>query len=662
MRTKYALLALLVAACAAEVAPDTSDPQLLEARLHFDAAASPQLTIDALVRRPGVAPAMPKTGTYVVEIVDDRGAVIDTAGVELPVLAEDPPPQDGDLSANELLQTTVDFAVTLPWSDAASTVRLRDAMAIDLDAQSLDAVVLDTGRVAASSFRGDPAAAPVAVPLLAGSTLDIAFVASGYASTDMQHFRDDTARFATELLGFEPYKSRASQIVFHAVENTANLGCSYSGRLITCNNAAATSAVNAAGVSYDKIVVVVNNSTYGGSGGSVSVAYNGSQGSLVFVHEFSHSLGGLLDEYVAYSGGTSDGAVHTNCFAGSPPASAWSGIVATSNCFLECKYAGWYRSSQDSVMRTLSAHYFNTVSLNALVAAINKYASSTADTAAPTVSISSPSSGAQVSGTIAVAIAASDASGIAKVDLYRDGSLVGSDSTSPFSIAWATTGVTNGSHVLQARATDVAGNVGTSSSISVTVANATADTTAPTVSITSPANGATVSGMVTVHVAATDNSGTVQRVELYRNGTLLATDTSSPFDLSWPSELSPNGSTTLVARAFDPSGNHRDSAATTVTVSNAADTTPPTVIIESPTNGARLTGGRVKISTRASDASGIAKLTIAIDGAIVATCHSTTCAYSVHAKTLSGTHSITAQATDASPAANTASRTITVMR
>lgn len=664
------MLALL-AACGVEPTDDKiDDPQLLEATLHFDADASPQLAVVSLVRRPGVAPITePAPSGYVIELLGGHGDVIHSTTFEVPLAADDPPPQDGDLSASGMLQTTVDFAVTLPWSDAATTLRLRDPLATDLDTRPLGGVPLDADRVAVSSFRGlvpagDDSAPPIAVPLIAGATLDIAFVAQGYTSSAMQQFRDDATRFGNTLITYEPFKSRASQIVFHAVENTSNLGCSYAGRLITCNNAAATSAANASGVSYDKVVVIVNNATYGGSGGSVAVAYNGTQGHLVFVHEFAHSLGGLLDEYVAYSGGSSDGAVHANCFAGSPPASAWSGVVSTSSYFLECKYAGWYRSTADSIMRTLSASYFNTISRNLLVAAIDKLAPpTTADTTAPTVSITSPTAGAQVSGTATVTFNASDNQGVSKIALYRDGALIGSDLTSPFSVAWATTADANGNHTLQARATDVAGNVGTSASVTVAVTNATADTTSPTVSITSPVNGATVSGLVTVHVAAADNSGTVDRVELYKNGTLFATDTSSPFDLQWPTEQGPNGTTTLVARAYDPSGNKRDSATTTVTVGNLADTTPPTVIIESPTSGAHFSGGWIRISTIASDASGIANITISIDGHTVTTCDSSSCAYNVHAKTFTkGRHAITAQATDASAAANVATRTISFTR
>src|SRR6185436_2803237 len=53
-----------------------------------------------------------------------------------------------------------------------------------------------------------------------------------------------------------------------------------------------------------------------------------------------------------------------------------------------------------------------------------------------------------------------------------DGSLAGTDTTSPYAIAWNTTTSSNGSHSLQTRAYDAAGNVGSSAGVGVTVANA----------------------------------------------------------------------------------------------------------------------------------------------------------------------------------------------
>ena len=54
-----------------------------------------------------------------------------------------------------------------------------------------------------------------------------------------------------------------------------------------------------------------------------------------------------------------------------------------------------------------------------------------------------------------------------------DGGLIGSDTTSPYQIAWNTTTVANGGHGLQTKAVDAAGNVGSSAAVNVTVSNAT---------------------------------------------------------------------------------------------------------------------------------------------------------------------------------------------
>jgi len=97
------------------------------------------------------------------------------------------------------------------------------------------------------------------------------------------------------------------------------------------------------------------------------------------------------------------------------------------------------------------------------------------DTTTPTVSVSSPSGGAIVSGTVAVSAAASDNVGVVGVQFKLDGVTLGAEDTAaPFSATWNTTSITNGSHVLTAVARDAAGNTNTSTSVSVSVANATA--------------------------------------------------------------------------------------------------------------------------------------------------------------------------------------------
>ncbi len=95
------------------------------------------------------------------------------------------------------------------------------------------------------------------------------------------------------------------------------------------------------------------------------------------------------------------------------------------------------------------------------------------DTTPPTTSITAPANGATVSGTVAVTASASDNVGVTQVQFYIDGALVATDTSSPYSYSWDTTGAANGSHSIYSRASDAAGNTGTSSTISVTVSNST---------------------------------------------------------------------------------------------------------------------------------------------------------------------------------------------
>jgi hypothetical protein len=64
---------------------------------------------------------------------------------------------------------------------------------------------------------------------------------------------------------------------------------------------------------------------------------------------------------------------------------------------------------------------------------------------------------------------------------------------------------------LVAVAYDAAGNAGSSATVAVNVANATApvvkDTVAPTVTINNPVNGGSVSGPTAVSISASDNAG-----------------------------------------------------------------------------------------------------------------------------------------------------------
>jgi hypothetical protein len=94
------------------------------------------------------------------------------------------------------------------------------------------------------------------------------------------------------------------------------------------------------------------------------------------------------------------------------------------------------------------------------------------DTTSPAVSITSPTNGQTVSGTITVSASASDNVAVSGVQFKLDGANLGAeDTTSPYSISWNTTTATNGSHTLTATARDAAGNQTTSSVINIIVSN-----------------------------------------------------------------------------------------------------------------------------------------------------------------------------------------------
>jgi subtilisin family serine protease len=93
------------------------------------------------------------------------------------------------------------------------------------------------------------------------------------------------------------------------------------------------------------------------------------------------------------------------------------------------------------------------------------------------------------------------------------------------------------------------------------------DTTAPTTSLTDPANGSTVVGTITLAATASDNVG-VTRVDFYDGTALIGSSTSAPYSVSWNTTGVANGSHTLTSRAFDAAGNSGTSAGVSVTVNN----------------------------------------------------------------------------------------------
>ena len=277
----------------------------------------------------------------------------------------------------------------------------------------------------------------------------------------------------------------------------------------------------------------------------------------------------------------------------------------------------------------------------------------TVDNSLPNVSLTAPSGGALVAGTISLTATASDNAAVQSVQFRVDGTDVGAaDTSSPYSLSLNTTTLSNGTHTLTAVARDNAGNTRTSSNVSITVDNAL-----PTVAITAPANGASISGTTTVTASASDNVA-VQSVEFRVDGAAVATDASAPYTLTGETSWLTDGTHTLSAVARDTAGNTRTSANVTITVDNNA----PTVSISAPAAGA-VVSGTTTVTATASDTVGVQNVQFRVDGANVGSAD-TSSPYSLSLNTTTltdGDHTLSAVARDAAGNTRTsADRTVTV--
>lgn len=164
---------------------------------------------------------------------------------------------------------------------------------------------------------------------------------------------------------------------------------------------------------------------------------------------------------------------------------------------------------------------------------------------------------------------------------------------------------------------------------------------APTVSITSPTNGASFLTGATVAIAATaaDADGTVASVEFFVDGVSIGVDVSSPYTANYTGVV---GTHTLTAKATDNSGAITTSSVVTISVANNP---APTCSITSPTTGTTfIVGDLVSIAANATDNGSVASVEFFVDG--VSLSIDNTSPYTASYTAALGTHSLTARATD----------------
>jgi len=160
----------------------------------------------------------------------------------------------------------------------------------------------------------------------------------------------------------------------------------------------------------------------------------------------------------------------------------------------------------------------------------------------PTITLTAPSNGAGYTAPATINLAASvttNGHSITKVQFYNGATLLGEDTSAPYSFTWSN--VSSGSYTLTAQVVYDAGSTVASSLANVTVTNP-----APTVALTAPSDGAGYTAPATINLAAsvTTNGHSITKVQFYNGATLLGEDTSAPYSFTWNNVGSGNYSLT----------------------------------------------------------------------------------------------------------------------
>jgi hypothetical protein len=169
-----------------------------------------------------------------------------------------------------------------------------------------------------------------------------------------------------------------------------------------------------------------------------------------------------------------------------------------------------------------------------------------------------------------------------------------------------------------------------------------ADVAPPSVSLVHPAEGSTLSGLVTLEATATDDTGIVS-VGFYRGTSILLCEVAAPpFRCAWDAATVYAGPHTITAKARDWANRTAGSSAA-VTV---LDLLPPSVTLTQPAAGGRA-GDPMLFEATAGDVSGVATVEFLVAGVVVGSDDLYPYQAKVSASRVgAGTHLATARATD----------------
>lgn len=257
----------------------------------------------------------------------------------------------------------------IPWHQIKDTsaARVKPAVAAIEGDEFLDAAYPDKRPTSAQSTEQEAYAAS------ANNKLNIVFIADGYTQAQMTQFHQEVNAMTKAILAIEPYHYRASQIMFHTIDNTTDMQCgivpTQSGTGAdsggSCDIQLMDQVLNAAQVPHDVAIGVVNATHICGlgSGGYVTLCTDTADpqanfAASVVTHELGHALGAFHDNIntSGINSVTVDNKTHTDCYAGTPPAAEWQGLVGNLDYRVGCTYSNWY-SAYNSTMAGSADNY-----------------------------------------------------------------------------------------------------------------------------------------------------------------------------------------------------------------------------------------------------------------------------------------------------------------
>jgi hypothetical protein len=215
-------------------------------------------------------------------------------------------------------------------------------------------------------------------------TLDIVFISSRFDTTDYQAYRDFTYQQTDGLFGLQNYQGKEPFPTYKPLVKIRSVFSSQNFDYASLNDIRLL--LTSLGVPFDQVVVA--SKSYGRSYAYMDYGYAflySSGGGLyntstLLAHEFAHSFGGIMDEYLPYDGMTSLGDLYfedlrypnRNCKE--DPEDAWAFDVPNDAYFGCSRTFNLYRSTEASLMRFNNDNYsFNLISQKLITQAFGPY-------------------------------------------------------------------------------------------------------------------------------------------------------------------------------------------------------------------------------------------------------------------------------------------------